>query len=81
MLEIGRLVSPEWSKDNNYRVINTRHVSIWGNALNESIIKQEPFVVLDKVLADIKQLLSRTLTPEEIRYSRYYDEKVFGSSF
>ena len=33
MLRIGRSVAAEWAKSRNYRLINTRHLSIYGGML------------------------------------------------
>lgn len=79
--EIGRLVSPEWAKARNYRVINTRHLTIWGNALNKSMVKQEQLIMLDKILSDVKILLDRKLQPKDIASNRYYEPESFGGNF
>ena len=80
-LAIGHLVSAEWAKNTRYRVINTRHLNIWGNALNKSVVKKEQLFVLDKILLDVNTLLQRTLAPQEIAYSRYYQVEDFDVEF
>ena len=79
--EMGRLVASEWAKNRHYRVINTRHLSIWGNALNESVICQQQLKTIDQILGDIKGLLAKQIRPQEIAYKRYYKLRAFGDDF
>ncbi|MBX2808742.1 MAG: hypothetical protein KTR20_08940 [Cellvibrionaceae bacterium] len=76
MADIGRLVSAEWAKDSRYRVINTRHISVWGNTLNDAIVKGEALLILERLLADVNALLNKDITPAAIRASRYYPDDV-----
>ncbi|MEO0442708.1 MAG: hypothetical protein AAFZ92_03070 [Pseudomonadota bacterium] len=82
---IGQLVAREWAKENRDRIIDTRHLSIWGNALNQSIVKQEQLSMLGKILDDVKTLLNEELQPQHIVAFRYYEthnvEDSFGDSF
>jgi hypothetical protein len=41
MLDIGNLIGPESAKNKKYRLINTRHVGIWGDAINASIVQPQ----------------------------------------
>jgi len=72
MYELGRLVAPEWAKNTRYRVINTRHISIWGVSLTESINQGEQLMMLDSISRDVDALLAGTLQPRDIDYDRYY---------
>ena len=78
---IGQLVAPEWAKENKYRLINSRHLVVWGNALNESISSNQQIAMLDKILNDIEVLLDRRLAPNEIAANRYYQVDSFGDDF
>jgi hypothetical protein len=78
---IGKLVSAEWAKDKGHRVINTRHLSIWGNALNESTLQEEQLRMLDKILDDASTLLERKMQPRDIVQTRYYEAEPFGDNF
>lgn len=80
-LLIGKRVSPEWAKDKRHRVINTRHLIIWGNALNESIIQKEQQKILDKILNDVNTLLEKKISPRDIAANRYYEYESFGENF
>ncbi|MGH1486763.1 MAG: hypothetical protein ACRBCI_11125 [Cellvibrionaceae bacterium] len=80
-LLIAKLVAPEWAKDKQYRVINTRHLIIWGNALNESTIKKEQLLILDRILRDVNTLLDRKIQPKDIASNRYYQPEAFGDNF
>jgi hypothetical protein len=80
-LLIGKLVGPEWAKDKNHRVINTRHLIIWGNALNESSLKQEQLMILEQILSDVNTLLERKMQPKDIASNRYYEPEAFGDNF
>ena len=75
---IGQLVAPEWAKNPNYRVINTRHLIIWGNALNESMIRDEQILILNQILSDVKALLDGDIKPKELASNRYYEPEEFG---
>ncbi|MBX2807928.1 MAG: hypothetical protein KTR20_04780 [Cellvibrionaceae bacterium] len=74
MAEIGRLISAEWAKDGKHRVINTRHVSIWGNTLNDAIDRKEALIILKRLMKDVKALLAREITPNDITAERYYPQ-------
>ena len=76
-LLVGKLVSSEWAKDRNHRFINTGHLSVWGNAIVNSMENQEQLSMLDKVLADIALLQSGQLQPSDIHERRYFDTVAF----
>jgi hypothetical protein len=78
---IGKLVAAEWAKDKRFRVINTRHLSIWGNALNESTLKDEQLLILDQILNDASTLLERGIQPRDIVANRYYEPEPFAENF
>lgn len=72
MMTIGRLVSAEWAKDDAYRIINTRMLSIWGGALQESINQEDQLPLVTRVLEDVNGLLSNQLSADIITAERYY---------
>jgi hypothetical protein len=80
-LLIGKLVAPEWAKDKRHRVINTRHLSTWGNSLMESKLRNEQLVILDRILIDVRDLLSYKIKPEDIKGDRYYSLDPFPTDF
>ncbi len=74
MQQIGLKISREWAKKHKQRKIFTRHVSIWGNALLESLDRNEPLALIEKVNADVDALLAHKLQPKAITASRYYPQ-------
>lgn len=77
-LLIAKLISAEWAKNKNYRVINTRHLVIWGEAVNRSIEKKEQIKILDRILVDVNDLLCEQIEPKMIADNRYYETPAFG---
>ena len=82
MLAMGKKMSGEWAKDSDSRVIHTRHLMVWGQALRESMFNNEVELLVDKVSRDIDDLLANNLSAESIVAHRYYaqeeDEEEFG---
>lgn len=79
-LEIAKLTSAEWAKDNCCRRINTRHIVVWANALNRSIVEHEQLKMLDKVLTDVQALLNESISPEDIQLGRYCAYEPFATN-
>ena len=80
---IGSGIACEWAKNKNDRRVLTRHVVVWGNALIESIKRDqlEEVRLINRVLADLYGLLDKTIDLEEIKAERYYPkdkDDVFG---
>ena len=74
MDKLGFSISSEWAKKTKHRRVYTRHVSIWGNALLESLSRGEYEQLIDKVQQDVNDLLAHKLEPNQITASRYYPE-------
>ena len=72
---IGLLIAGEWAKSNQTRLITTRHVAIWGNALQKSAEQGGMPELLDRVTIDVEDLLARRLTAEAITEDRFYAEE------
>lgn len=79
MIKLGTLIAPEWAKNHQYRVINSRHMLIWGNALNEAMVKKQQLLILDKISHDAEHLLAGKLKPKQIYNDRYYPQEAFGA--
>jgi hypothetical protein len=75
MQRLGLLISGEWAKNNQTRLINTRHVSIWGNALIKSLEQGETLELLARVSADVDDLLAQRLAADAITEGRFYAEE------
>ncbi len=69
---IGKKASSEWAKDSRHRLINLRHVMIWGNAINESIVREKQIIALNKIHNDIDALLVKALKASDIKAERYF---------
>lgn len=69
---IGRLVSAEWAKKSDTRTIYLRHVSIWGNALLESLDRDQALELVTKVNQDVDDLLAHKIKPAVITAERYF---------
>ena len=68
---IGLRISREWAKDSDYRVINTRHLLVWGESLKLSVAQSQEARLAAKVSMDIDLLMARELDPSVIKMSRY----------
>lgn len=69
---IGRLVSGEWAKKSDTRTIYLRHVSIWGNALLESLDRNEALPLVNRVNQDVDDLLAHRIRADIITAERYF---------
>ena len=76
LTDLGLLISGEWAKENDKRVIDSRLLSLWGSVIqlsNDPKVQAEVVVLIEK---DVMGLLNRQLKPEAIRDDRY--EEVLG---
>ncbi|MEN0038135.1 MAG: hypothetical protein AAGC78_13755 [Cellvibrio sp.] len=69
---IGRLVSGEWAKKSDTRTIYLRHVSIWGNALLESLDRDQALPLINRVNQDVDDLLAHRIHADVITAERYF---------
>lgn len=72
---LGIAIAAEWAKDNAVRRITTRHVGIWGNALQKSAERAEIAAILDRVLDDVDNLLNNRIAADIITENRFYIEE------
>jgi hypothetical protein len=72
MDRIGRLVSAEWAKKSDARRIYLRQVSIWGNALLESLDRDQALELVTQVDRDVDDLLAHKIKPTVITAERYF---------
>lgn len=75
MQQLGLLISGEWAKNNRTRLITSRHVAIWGNALIKSQQNGETLELLERVSADVEGLLEQRIAAEDITEDRFYAEE------
>lgn len=71
MAYLGRMISGEWAKDSGNRRIRSRLLSVWGQALLDSIERGNEEMLIDQVTRDVEALLSGDLDPAEITLARY----------
>ena len=69
---IGRLVSGEWAKKSDTRTIYTRNVSVWGNALLESLDRDQAIPLINQVNQDVDDLLAHRIKADVITADRYF---------
>jgi len=80
MLDIGNLIGPEWAKNRKYRLINTRHLGIWGDAINAAIVRRQQMATLRTIMNDATALLKKTIPDQLIVTDRYHPQKNFESA-
>jgi len=76
MYSLGMRISREWAKSSAYRVINTRHLLVWGESLKLSAARDQELWLAAKVSADIDGLLASVIEPSMIQSSRYYADSA-----
>lgn len=74
MDDLGLSISQEWAKNNDTRIINTRHVSIWGNALLKSLEHGETLDIIARINADVQDLILKNISADLITENRFYAE-------
>ena len=80
-MRLGKFVSSEWAKDSSSRVIFTRTIAAWGDALYEAAERGEVNALLDRVGSDVEALLSHKLDADSITLDRYYELSPDDSPF
>lgn len=71
LAHLGKLISGEWAKNSDSRRIRSRELSIWGQALVESMAGGGEEALIDRVTRDVEALVSGDLEPIEINHQRY----------
>jgi hypothetical protein len=69
---IGEGIACEWAKNKKDRRILTRHVVVWGNALIESIKRDQEIPLINRVLADVNGLLENQIALDDVKAERYF---------
>lgn len=73
LIEMGQLISLEWSKDSPDRYIRTPTISTWGDALREAIEREEVQALTIRLFEDIDKLANQQISITDITLERYYD--------
>lgn len=71
LFHLGKLMSAEWAKQSPQRNIQTRELSIWGQALLKALNQDKEEKLVDMVTQDVKALLDRKLDRTDINLKRY----------
>lgn len=69
---IGEGIACEWAKSKKDRRILTRHVVVWGNALIESMKRDQELPLINRVLADVNGLLVHQVALDDVNAERYF---------
>ena len=69
---IGEGIACEWAKNKKDRRVLTRHVVVWGNALIESIKRDQELALINRVLADLNGLLLNQIALDDVKAERYF---------
>lgn len=77
--KLGIRIVNEWAQDNVDRNINSANIATWGSALKTSADRNDQIGFLNKIEADVEDLISRKLSTNDISYSRYYPEDDYDS--
>ncbi len=72
LYELGIRIANEWSQDNDIRLINSRHMVVWGNGLRAAAARKEHVAYIDKIEADVEGLLNKEINSRDIRLERYF---------
>ncbi len=79
LANLSAVIASEWAKDNRVRHIDTRQVSIWGNALLTSLRYGETLSIPERVTEDVHDLLNNRISSEVITENRFYaEEDIFS---
>lgn len=71
LARLGKMISGEWAKNSDSRRIRSRELSIWGQALLNSMNSGEEEELIDRVTRDVDALLSGDLDPVDTNLQRY----------
>lgn len=72
--QLGQTIAAEWSKDSDHSRISTRHLSIWGNALRDSVDTGRQQEIVEQISQDVDYLLNRRMSARDITSDRYFPE-------
>jgi hypothetical protein len=70
--ELGSRIGAEWAKDNGVRLVNTRMVAVWRDALLEALAQEDLPAYLERLDADMDAVLNGRLAADEVVFERYY---------
>lgn len=68
---VGKTISGEWAKHKSVKRVTTRMLSVWAQAIQNSVATGRSEAMVDLVAADVRRLLSGDLSPEAVISGRY----------
>jgi len=68
---VGMQIGGEWAKDRRVKLITTRMLSVWGDAIQSAVSSGQPELVIDRISADVAAVLSGELPGDAIAPERY----------
>ncbi len=72
--DLGRVISAEWAKLNTTRKIDSAMLQLWGNVLQKSCAAKKLDAAIDRINADVKDVLVGTLAKADVvKKDRYAD--------
>ncbi|WP_150048498.1 MULTISPECIES: hypothetical protein [Methylomonas] len=71
---LGRSIAAEWAKNNATRRIHTRHVAIWGRALQRAQALGQAPAMIERITTDVDNLLENKISADVITENRFYAE-------
>ncbi|HCH20534.1 MAG: hypothetical protein CL692_04025 [Cellvibrionales bacterium] len=78
MLALGARISSEWAKDDNHRLINSRHLLNWSDAVRRSVAQGQEEWLLAEINQDVAGLLNGSITASSIEEKRYFSRSSDG---
>jgi hypothetical protein len=72
---LGISIGTEWAKDNAERLINTRIVAVWRDALLEALRREDLEAFMLLLEQDVSALIEGVLAPDAIQFERYYTDE------
>lgn len=69
--QMGMVISAEWAKDNSTRKIDLNMLPVWGRTLQRAAQIHQLKDTLDRIEADVRDLIAGTLERKAITLKRY----------
>lgn len=71
---LGMDIASEWAKTREAGKIETRHLSVWGNAMRDAMARGDTCRMVDRIGRDVDRILNNRLKVSEISADRYYQQ-------
>ena len=81
LADMGKRVSGEWAKKSKKRLIYTKDLAIWGDALSEALYHEQILETVQSIDRDINALLNKEITSNEITMDRYFSDQNVDQEF